>query len=102
MIIQHHDFGGSGPLLVLLHANGFHAHVYLPIARGLMGRFRCIALDLPGHGEAAADEGQDLMDRLTSASLAEATHAYLDRMGFKGEGSEARGLSTGHSWFAVL
>ena len=83
MILRHHDFGGSGPLLVFLHANGFPGQVFLPIAmRGLTVRFRCIALDLPGHGDAE----QDLTPgRLQAAALVEATFEYLDRLGFKGE-----------------
>jgi pimeloyl-ACP methyl ester carboxylesterase len=81
MKLKHHDFGGSGPLLLLLHANGFNAHTYLPVAKGLMCRFRCIALDLPGHGEAE----QDLPPNMTPATMAEATHAYLEHQSFLGK-----------------
>jgi hypothetical protein len=34
-----HDFGGSGPPLLLSHASGFHGYCYLPIADELTDRF---------------------------------------------------------------
>ncbi len=45
-----YDFGGTGPDLLLVHATGFCAGVLLPLARALADRFRCLALDLRGHG----------------------------------------------------
>jgi len=45
------DFGGRGPDLVMAHATGFHSHVWEPVARLLTDRFRCLALDLRGHGD---------------------------------------------------
>ncbi len=50
-----HELAGTPdlPPLLLSHATGFHAHCYVPIARALGHRFRCLALDFHGHGETA-------------------------------------------------
>jgi pimeloyl-ACP methyl ester carboxylesterase len=45
------DWGGDGTPLVLLHANGFCAGMYDPIARRLAGAdFHPVGVDLRGHG----------------------------------------------------
>jgi pimeloyl-ACP methyl ester carboxylesterase len=46
-----HDFGGSGPPLLLSHATGFHGYCYLPIADALDEVFTSYALDYRGHGD---------------------------------------------------
>lgn len=49
-----HDFGGPAgggvPTLLFTHATGFHGRVWQPVARHLTDRFRCLAIDLRGHG----------------------------------------------------
>ncbi len=45
-----YDFGGQGPDLLLVHATGFCAEPFGPLARWLSPRFRCWGLDLRGHG----------------------------------------------------
>ena len=45
-----YDFGGHGPDLLLVHATGFCAAPFGPLARSLGRRFRCWGLDLRGHG----------------------------------------------------
>src|ERR1700722_5699188 len=45
-----YDFGGHGPDLLLVHATGFCAPPFWPLARPLARRFRCWGLDLRGHG----------------------------------------------------
>jgi pimeloyl-ACP methyl ester carboxylesterase len=50
-----HDLGGpsddsSVPVLLFSHATGFHARVWEPMAAFLRDRFRCLALDVRGHG----------------------------------------------------
>jgi pimeloyl-ACP methyl ester carboxylesterase len=45
------DWGGDGTPLVLLHANGFCAGMYDPIARRLAGpEYHPVGIDLRGHG----------------------------------------------------
>jgi pimeloyl-ACP methyl ester carboxylesterase len=50
-----HDLGGPEssavhPVLLFSHATGFHGRVFEPMASFLKDRFRCVALDLRGHG----------------------------------------------------
>ena len=54
-----YDLGGDGPPLLLAHATGFHAHVFVPLAERLAGRFHCFAFDERGHGETAVPDGLD-------------------------------------------
>ena len=53
------DWGGDGPLALLHHANGFCAAVWAPVAEGLGGRFRVVAVDARGHGDSSKPEGAD-------------------------------------------
>lgn len=46
--------GGTGPPLLLAHATGLHAHVWLPLVPVLAPHFTVLALDLRGHGESEA------------------------------------------------
>jgi pimeloyl-ACP methyl ester carboxylesterase len=48
--IATYELGGQGPPLLLCHATGFHALVWLPLARQLRDQFRCVAFDARGHG----------------------------------------------------
>jgi pimeloyl-ACP methyl ester carboxylesterase len=45
-----YDLGGDGPPLLLCHATGFHALVWLPVAAHFAQRFHCLAFDCRGHG----------------------------------------------------
>lgn len=49
-----HDLGGpdapAAPVLLFSHATGFHGSVWSPLASHLTDRFRCLAIDLRGHG----------------------------------------------------
>lgn len=45
------DWGGSGPPLILIHATGFLAALWRPIAERLSNTFRVVALDQRGHGD---------------------------------------------------
>jgi pimeloyl-ACP methyl ester carboxylesterase len=49
--VHYLDFGGDGPPLLLLHATGFHAWLWLPYARRFATSHRVLALDQRGHGE---------------------------------------------------
>lgn len=42
---------GEGPPLLLLHSNGCSAHEYEAVLPLLANHYRCIAWDLPGHGD---------------------------------------------------
>jgi pimeloyl-ACP methyl ester carboxylesterase len=45
-----YDFGGHGDDLLLVHATGFCAEVFVPLARSLGEHYRCWGLDLRAHG----------------------------------------------------
>ena len=50
-----HDLGGPGggattPVLLFSHATGFHGRVWEPLASLLSDQFRCVSVDLRGHG----------------------------------------------------
>jgi pimeloyl-ACP methyl ester carboxylesterase len=48
--LHHLDWGGSGPQIHFLHANGFCAGTYTPFLRYLMADFHVFASDVRGHG----------------------------------------------------
>ncbi len=52
-----YDFGGDGPPLLLGHATGCHARVWLPAVEFLRGRFHCYGVDSRGHGDSDAALG---------------------------------------------
>ena len=45
------DWGGSGPLALLHHANGFCAATWALLAERLRPHYRVVALDARGHGD---------------------------------------------------
>ena len=53
------DWGGSGPLALLHHANGFCASVWGPVADALKGTFRVVAMDARGHGSSSKPKGDE-------------------------------------------
>ncbi len=73
--LRYFDWGGDGPPLILIHATGFLAALWRPIAERLARRCRVIAVDQRGHGdsdkppegyrfEAFADDLQRLIEGL--------------------------------------
>ncbi len=73
-------FGGHGPPLLLVHATGFHAHVWLPMLDELRARFTVFAFDLRGHGESAPapDPGGYHYGRMGADVVAVARHFGLE------------------------
>lgn len=55
-----YDWGGTGPTLVLAHATGLHAHVWLPLVARLRSSFRCIGVDLMAQGASTVPIDGDL------------------------------------------
>jgi pimeloyl-ACP methyl ester carboxylesterase len=45
------DWGGDGPPVVFLHGGGQTAHTWDVVCLALRDRYRCLALDLRGHGD---------------------------------------------------
>ena len=80
------DWGGGEPPLILIHATGFLAALWRPIAERLSARFRVIAMDQRGHGESDkppdgyhfdmfADDLQRLIEALELESPIAAGHS---------------------------
>lgn len=60
-----HDLGGPSdgtntPVLLFGHATGFHGRVWEPMASFLRDQFRCVSLDLRGHGMSELPPGVSL------------------------------------------
>ena len=52
---------GDGPPIVLAHGNSSSSATWEPLPAGPVGRrYRCLALDLPGHGDSAPAQDPDL------------------------------------------
>lgn len=74
------DFGGSGPDLLLVHATGFCASVFTPLARSLQEHFHCYGVDLRGHGASGhMTDGDFRWERFADDVLAAVDHLQLDR-----------------------
>ena len=74
-----YDFGGLGPDLLLVHATGFCAEPFGPLARSLGGRFRCWGLDLRGHGRSDRPaDGDFAWSGFATDVLAVVDHLGLD------------------------
>jgi pimeloyl-ACP methyl ester carboxylesterase len=68
-----HDLGGTGPLLLVSHATGFHGRCYEPVAHALADRFHSVAFDYRGHGDTPRPEGAIDWQRYGDDALAMAT-----------------------------
>jgi pimeloyl-ACP methyl ester carboxylesterase len=68
---------GQGEPVVCLHGLGGTKASFLPTIAALAGRYRVIAIDLPGFG----DSDKPLTARYDSAYFADATLALLDELG---------------------
>lgn len=88
-----HDLGGTGPLLLLAHATGFHARVWRPCAAHLRD-FHCFAPDLRGHGDSTVPEGLGY----EWSGFADDILAVVDHLRERDPDVDGRGLlAAGHS-----
>ncbi len=79
----------SGLPVVFLHGLTFDRSLWWPIVERMVGSFRCILIDLPGHGESAGLPS-------SMAHLGEALHDLLEELGV------AKPVVVGHSLGAML
>jgi pimeloyl-ACP methyl ester carboxylesterase len=79
-----YDFGGSGDDLLLVHATGFCAEVFGPLARALAGHYHCWGLDLRAHGRSdRPPDGNFAWSGFSTDVLCAIDHLGLERpMGF--------------------
>jgi pimeloyl-ACP methyl ester carboxylesterase len=90
-----HDLGGrpDGQPMLLVHATGFCAAVFRPLAAALGQRFRCWAVDLRGHGETLTPPTVDYAwsgfadDVLAALAVTEAAGARPVAMGHSSGGA---------------
>jgi pimeloyl-ACP methyl ester carboxylesterase len=58
--IAYLESSGTGRPVVFVHGNSFSSRIWAPLLEGPFGdRYRCLALDLPGHGESPASSDPD-------------------------------------------
>ena len=82
--IATYDFGGSGEDLLLVHATGFCAEVFGPLARVLADHYHCWGLDLRAHGRSDRPaDGDFSWSGFTTDVLTVIDHLGLERpLGF--------------------
>ena len=96
------DWGGTGPPLILLHATGFLAKLWQPIAEQLTDRYRVVAYDQRGHGDS-----DDVPDGYSFEQFAVDLQAVIEGLGLDqppgspGASISAAGHSGGASTIAV-
>ena len=69
------DWGGSGPVLILIHGYADNPHIYDDLAPAFTDRFRVIAYAQRGHGLSDAKEPYD------TATLTEDLRGVMDALG---------------------
>ena len=84
------DFGGSGPLAILSHANGFCAATWSLVAPRLTARYHVVALDARGHGD--SDPPPVLDDALWDLFVSDLTSVALQLLEETGESRVAYGI----------
>ncbi len=77
--INYFDLGGSGQPLLMVHATGFHGHMWVPVADRLQDEFHCWALDLRGHGDSGAPSDLDF----SWAGFAHDIRAVVEALGLE-------------------
>jgi len=88
-----HDFGGTGPPVVMAHATGLHGLVWSPVSASLDDGFRCVSFDQRGHGHSGDPPDLDFDWRGFGRDAAAVVHGLgLGRPFGVGHSSGAAGL----------
>lgn len=72
LTLSYLDWGGAGgaepgvPVLVMVHGRRAHARWFDPVVRDLSPHYRCVALDLRGHGESEGNREPASLQRYTA------------------------------------
>ena len=74
MTISYTDVG-AGEAVLFLHALGRSAQDWVEVVEDLSTSYRCVAIDLPGHGASSRAE------RYSFEMLADATGQFIDQLG---------------------
>ncbi len=70
------DWGGDGPLLILVHATSFFGRIWRPVIRSLGGRFHVITPDQRAHGDSSRPD-----DGYTFETFAGDLQAVIEALG---------------------
>jgi len=72
--LAHLDTGGDFPAIVFIHGMTFSKQTWDPIVDRLRDRFRCLVVDLPGHGESPGSgaDPQAVVERIHTTLVANA------------------------------
>lgn len=97
------DTGGDGPAIVLVHGMTFSRQTWDPIVDRLKDRFRCVAVDLPGHGESRGSgaDPRAVGDRI-QATLAASDVARPVVVGHSAGAVHASGYASAHHTAGVV
>jgi pimeloyl-ACP methyl ester carboxylesterase len=88
-----HDWGGSGPPVLLAHATGFHGRIWEPVARRLVAAGRRVwSFDFRGHGDSDAPDPSG--DAYTWGGFADDALAVVDHLGLR---ADPTFVACGHS-----
>ena len=71
---------GTGPVALFVHGISTNAYLWRNVISALAGQRRCIAIDLPLHGQSPVTAGQDL----SIAALAAGLEDFCDALGLTG------------------
>jgi pimeloyl-ACP methyl ester carboxylesterase len=71
---------GTGPVALFVHGIATNAYLWRNVIGALSGKRRCVALDLPLHGQSPVTAGQDL----SVAALAAGLEDFCDALGLTG------------------
>ena len=71
---------GTGPVALFVHGIATNAYLWRNVIGALAAQRRCIAIDLPMHGQSPVTEGQDL----SIAALAAGLDDFCDALGLTG------------------
>ena len=95
------DWGGTGPLALLHHANGFCAALWAPVAERLRERFRVVAMDARGHGDSSLP-AEGLVPEAFDWEAMSGDLAAVALLLLEESGDRQIGLGLGHSFGGTL
>jgi haloacetate dehalogenase len=75
------DWGGRGPVVFLVHANGFLGWVYRAVIARLVGMYHVLTMDLRGQG----DSPRPVSDEYHWQSLAADVEGVIEQLGVRSQ-----------------
>lgn len=97
-----HDFGGTGPPLLISHATGFHGFCYQPMADAIADRVHAVAFDYRGHGDTPVPEGWPEQSQVDWEEYADDAEVVALGLAADGERLSAFGHSMGGTCLLIV